>query len=111
MLNSSSLFCCSLARVEKTLGKPSSACFFHCAIWVGCTPYSAAISLAVLCPLIASKAILAFSSALYRFRCPPTVFSFAFNFSIQPFFLNHPSRFLDPLYPPSFPQLLTTQNR
>src|SRR5581483_86923 len=47
----------------------SSACFFHCAICVGWTPYSAAISLAVFCPLMASNATFALISALYRFRC------------------------------------------
>jgi hypothetical protein len=40
-----------------------------CAIWVGCTPYSLAISLTVFCPLIASIATFAFTSALCRFRC------------------------------------------
>src|SRR6266566_8917211 len=73
-INSSSLFCCSLARVENTVGKPSSACFFHWAICVGWTPYSAAISFAVLCPLMASNATFVFSSALYRLRCPAISF-------------------------------------
>src|SRR6266480_8050236 len=50
-------------------GSSSSACFFHCAMCVGCTPYSLAISLMVFCPLIASNATFAFSSVLCRFRC------------------------------------------
>ena len=73
-------------RVENTLGKPSSACFFHCAICVGCTPYSEAISFAVLCPLMASKATFVFSSVLYRLRCPAIDFSF-FCFSQYSYFI------------------------
>jgi hypothetical protein len=46
----------------------SNACFFHWVIWVGWTPYSAANSLIVFCPLIASTATFVFSSELYRFR-------------------------------------------
>src|SRR5260221_4425480 len=85
----------SLARLRgDTSGKPSRACFFHCAICVGCTPYSAAISLAVFCPLMASKATLVFRSALYRFRCIDIVFLLLAGFSIQLFYLIDLSSFL-----------------
>src|SRR5260370_5778066 len=95
---SSSLFCCSLARVENTVGKPSSACFFHRAICVGCTSYSAAISFAVLCRLMASNATLVFSSALYRLRCLAIDFLLFVLLSIQLFYLIYLSRKLGPLY-------------
>src|SRR2546421_3339821 len=97
-INASSLFCRLLARDENNSGKPSNACFFHCAICVGCTPYSAAISFAVFCPLIASKATLVFRSALYRLRCPAILFLLFRPFSIQLFYLIHLSRILVPLY-------------
>src|SRR5258708_35899352 len=63
-MSASSLFSRLPACGENTSGKPSRACFFHCAILVGWTPFSAAISLAVFCPLMASKATLVFRSAL-----------------------------------------------
>src|SRR6266700_459495 len=97
-MSASSLFSRLPACGENTSGKPSSACFFHCAICVGWTPYSAAISLAVFCPLIASKATRVFSSALYRFRCTDIVFLLLAGFSIQLFYLIDLSSFLVPSY-------------
>src|SRR6266849_5447023 len=97
-MSASSLFSRLPACGENTSGKPSRACFFHCAICVGWTPYSAAISLAVFCPLIASKATLVFRSALYRFRCTDIVFLLLAGFSIQLFYLIDLSSFLVPLY-------------
>lgn len=68
-------------------------------ICVGWTPYSAAISLAVFCPLIASKATFVFRLALYRFRYTDIVFLLlASSFSIQSFYLIDLSSFLVPLY-------------
>src|SRR6266702_7393396 len=97
-MSASSLFSRLPACGENTSGKPSRACFFHCAICVGWTPYSAAISLAVFCPLIASKATRVFSSALYRFRCTDIVFLLLAGFSIQLFYLIDLSSFLVPSY-------------
>src|SRR5947209_16448896 len=97
-MSASSLFSRLPACRENTSGKPSRACFFHCAICVGWTPYSAAISLAVFCPLIASKATLVFRSALYRFRCTDIVFFPLVGFSIQLFYLIDLSSFLVPSY-------------
>src|SRR6266849_6734439 len=97
-MSASSLFSRLPACGENTSGKPSRACFFHCAICVGWTPYSAAISLAVFCPLIASKATRVFTSALYRFRCTDIVFLLLAGFSIQLFYLIDLSSFLVPLY-------------
>src|SRR6266700_358171 len=97
-MSASSLFSRLPACGENTSGKPSSACFFHCAICVGWTPYSAAISLAVFCPLIASKATRVFSSALYRFRCTDIVFLLLAGFSIQLYYHIDLSSFLVPSY-------------
>src|SRR5258708_17403614 len=97
-MSASSLFSRLPACGENTSGKPSRACFFHCAICVGWTPYSAAISLAVFCPLMASKATLVFRSALYRFRCTDIVFLLLVGFSIQSFYLIDLSSFLVPSY-------------
>src|SRR6266566_2423397 len=107
LINSSSLFCCSLARVENTLGKPSSACFFHCAICVACTPYSMAISFAVLYPLMASNATFVFSSTLYRLRCLAIDFLLLVLLSIQLFYLISLSRKLGPLYYPTLQSTVT----
>src|SRR5216684_575526 len=97
-MSASSLFSRLPACGENTSGKPSRACFFHCAICVGWTPYSAAISLAVFCPLMASKATLVFRSALYRFRCTDIVFLLLVGFSILSFYLIDLSSFLVPSY-------------
>src|SRR5258708_25201185 len=93
-MSASSLFSRLPACGENTSGKPSRACFFHCAICVGWTPYSAAISLAVFFPFIASQATLVFRSALYRFRCTDIVFLLLVGFSIQSFFFFYLSTFL-----------------
>src|SRR5260221_8160247 len=97
-MSASSLFSCFSRPSENSSGKPSSACFFHWAICVGCTPYSAAISLAVFCPLIASRATLAFKAAVYRLRWTDIVFLLLTRLSIQLFYLIDWSRFLVPLY-------------
>src|SRR2546421_12990494 len=97
-MRASSLFSRLPACGESTSGKPSSACFFHWAICVGWTPYSAAISLAVFCPLMASKATRVFRSVLYRFRCTDIVFLLLADFSIQSFYLIDLSSFLVPSY-------------
>src|SRR5258706_13508601 len=97
-MSASSLFSRLPACGENTSGKPSSACFFHCAICVGWTPYSAAISLAVFCPLIPSKATRVFRSVLYRFRCTDIVSLLLADFSIQSFYLIDLSSFLVPSY-------------
>src|SRR4051794_22147132 len=97
-MSASSLFSRLPACGENTSGIPSWACFFHCAICVGWTPYKAAISLAVFCPLMASKATLVFRSALYRFRCTDIVFLLLVGFSIQSFYLIDLTSFLVPSY-------------
>lgn len=68
-ISPSSAFPRSAERPENSCGSSSSTCFFHWAMWLGCTPYSDAISFPVLCPLIASSATFALISisALYRF--------------------------------------------
>src|SRR5712692_2643158 len=109
-MSASSLFSRLPACGENTSGKPSSACFFHCAICVGWTPYSAAISLAVFCPLIASKATRVFSSALYRFRCTDIVFLLLAGFSIQLFYLIDLSSFLVPSYIVSWKIFITNED-
>src|SRR5215472_2727517 len=98
-MRASWLLLCSLLRLENSSGNPSKACFFHCAICVGCTPYSAAISLAVWCPLMASRATLAK-------RLVTVMFSRCWHVSLLVclsreglFYLNDLSRKLGPLYP------------
>ena len=59
-------------------------------------PATAAISLAVFCPLIASRATLAFNSALYRLRWTDIVILLLTRLSIQLFYLIDWSRFLVP---------------
>ena len=51
----------------------SRACFFHFAIWFGCTLCRKVISAAVEIPRIASKATFALNSAEKLFRLPPIV--------------------------------------
>src|ERR1700730_6145692 len=97
-MRASSLFSRLSACGENTSGSPSRACFFHCAIWVGCTPYSAAISFAVFCALMASTATFVFRSALYRLRCPGIIGLLFQAFSIQLFYLIPLSRKPVPLY-------------
>src|SRR6266568_2359754 len=97
-MSASSLFSRWPACGENTSGKPSRACFFHGAICVGWTPDSAAISLAVFCPVMASKATLVFSSALSRFPCTDIIFLLLVGFSIQSFYLLDLSSFLVPSY-------------
>src|SRR5689334_6398166 len=90
----SSLFWCSPRCEEKTSGNSSNACFFHCAICVGWTPYSEAISLVVFCPLIASNATLALISALYRLLGPAIGFSFPVSTSRYSILSYGPVQFL-----------------
>lgn len=60
---------------------------------------------AVFCPLMASKAILAFNSALYRFRCTDIVFLLLLGgFAIQPFYLIDLPNFFVPSYVEHCPQ-------
>lgn len=58
--SASALFSRLPACGENTPGKPSRACVFHWAICVGWTPSSVTISVAVFCPLTASRVTLVF---------------------------------------------------
>ncbi|MDQ1272827.1 MAG: hypothetical protein QG591_1457, partial [Planctomycetota bacterium] len=62
--NSSSFLASCTFFIENIRGTSSTTCFFHCAICVGCTPYSPVSSFTVFSPFIASIATLALNSPL-----------------------------------------------
>src|SRR5689334_20686459 len=86
-MSTSSSRCFSPPRVLNSSGTLSSTSFFHSAIWVGCTPYSEAISFAVFIPRIASRATFALKSTLYCFRCTGMFVPPSHTFPIQLFYL------------------------
>src|SRR5579884_1424571 len=97
-MRASSLFVRSAPGRAKMCGSSSSTCFFHCVIWVVCTPYSEEISLSVFSPLIASKATLALKSLLYFFGELATDFLLVNALSLLLFYLISLSSFSPPLY-------------